>query len=71
MTSAEHSTLVFLCQAIAAVPEKAQDLIALANKGTLSGDYAAILKRLQHTLNTYPDELIRTCQTIRLVLKTT
>jgi len=70
MTPAEHSTLVFLLQAIEVIPEKASDLIALARGKSSSTDYYSILRRLQNLLDT-PEELIRTCQTIRLVLRTT
>lgn len=52
MTSAEHSTTVFLLQAIETIPEKASDLISLARGGKCSGDYWAILQRLEALLDT-------------------
>lgn len=46
MTSAEHSTLVFLCLAIEAAPEKADYLLVLAHEGDHSEEYHEVVSDL-------------------------
>jgi hypothetical protein len=48
MTASEHSTLVFLLNAIEAVPSKSGDLLALAERKEASDSFRIAVRDLRH-----------------------
>lgn len=70
MTSAEHSVMVFLLQAIEVAPEKATDLCFLARGKEYSEDYMMLLQDLEGVARD-PIAVVKMAQDARLLLRTT